>query len=370
MDFRLLGPIEVVGDGDVELRIGTGRQRALLGLLVLHANEAVSRERLVDELWGSPPPPTAHKMLHNQVSSLRQALGRNGRLETLGSAYRLNVERGELDVDRFESLLTAGRAQLDGDPEVAAATLRRALALWRGPPLADLAHESFAQPEIGRLEERRSTAFEARVEAELALGRHEDLVSELEAAVAREPLREHLRAQLMLALYRCGRQADALEEYRRARATLVEEIGVEPGAELRSLQTAILAQDPELDATWARRRAVAAGAERIAAGREDLRVAEDALSDDVQALARGASGDAGGGDLPLPGPGAVRRRARGVLLRARAPGRRADRATRRRPAARDHRQVRQRQVVGAPRRAAAGARRRRAPGIRSLGAAR
>ena len=282
MDFRLLGPIEVVGDGDVELRIGTGRQRALLGLLVLHANEAVSRERLVDELWGSPPPPTAHKMLHNQVSSLRQALGRNGRLETLGSAYRLNVERGELDVDRFESLLTAGRAQLDRDPEAAAATLRRALALWRGPPLADLAHESFAQPEIGRLEERRSAAFEARVEAELALGRHADLVSELEAAVAREPLREHLRAQLMLALYRCGRQADALEEYRRARATLVEEIGVEPGPP-SCARSHDRRSSPRIRSSTRRgrgRRAVAAGRRahrrRAAEGAADRRVAEDA----------------------------------------------------------------------------------------------
>ena len=181
-------------------------------------------------------------MLHNQVSALRQVLGRNGRLETHGSAYRLNVNPGERDVDRFEELLASGRAELASDPGAAAEKLRQALALWRGAPLSDLAYEHFAQAEIARLEERRWAAFEARVEAELALGRHADLVSELEAAVAEQPLREHLHGQLMLALYRCGRQADALEAYRRARRTLVEEIGVEPGAELRALQDAILAR--------------------------------------------------------------------------------------------------------------------------------
>ncbi len=248
MDFRLLGPLEVVGDGGLELSIGTGRQRALLALLILRANELVPSDRLVEELWGESPPATAHKMLHNQVSALRQELGRNGRLETHGSAYRLNVQPGERDVDRFEQLLSSGRAELETDPDGAAEKLRQALSLWRGAPLSDLAYERFAQAEIARLEERRWTAFEARVEAELALGRHADLVSELEAAVAEQPLRERLHEQLMLALYRCGRQAEALEAYRRARHTLVEEIGVEPGAELRALHEAILAQDPSLDA--------------------------------------------------------------------------------------------------------------------------
>jgi WD40 repeat protein/DNA-binding SARP family transcriptional activator len=248
LDFRLLGPLEVVGDSGLALQIGTGRQRALLALLLLRANELVSSDRLVEELWGDSAPATAHKMLHNQVSALRQALGRNGRLETQGRAYRLNVWPGELDVDRFEELLASARADLDSDPDAAADKLREALGLWRGPALSDLAYEQFAQAEIARLEERRWVAFEARVEAELALGRHADLVSELEAAVAEQPLREHLRGQLMLALYRCGRQADALEAYRAARRTLVEEVGVEPGAELRALQDAILAQDPALDA--------------------------------------------------------------------------------------------------------------------------
>ena len=244
----MLGPLEVVGDGGLAVSFGTGRQRALLALLILRANELMPSERLVEELWGESPPPTAQKMLHNQVSALRQALGRNGRIETQGSAYRLNIGPGERDLDRFEELVARGRTELEGDPQQAAEAFRRALELWRGPALSDLAYEQFAQPEIARLEERRWAAFEERVDAELALGRHADLVSELEAAVAQEPLREGLQGQLMLALYRCGRQAEALEAFRSARRTLVEEIGVEPGAELRALQEAILAQDPALDA--------------------------------------------------------------------------------------------------------------------------
>src|SRR5918996_4556731 len=161
LDFRLLGPLEVVDDGGLALSIGAGRQRALLALLLLRANELVASDRLVDELWGESPPPTAHKMLHNQVSGLRQALGRNGRLETQGSAYRLNVAPGERDVDRFEELLASARAELDSDPDTAADKLRAALGLWRGPALSDLAFEQFAQTEIARLEERRWVAFEA-----------------------------------------------------------------------------------------------------------------------------------------------------------------------------------------------------------------
>src|SRR5918996_6239559 len=253
LDFRLLGPLEVVDDGGLALSIGAGRQRALLALLLLRANELVASDRLVDELWGESPPSTAHKMLHNQVSGLRQALGRNGRLETHGSAYRLNVNPGERDVDRFEELLASGRAKIEADPAVAAEKLRQALDLWRGPPLSDLPYERFAQTEVARLEERRWAAFEARVEAELALGRHADLISELEAAVAEQPLREHLHGQLMLALYRCGRQAEALEAYREARRTLVEEIGVEPGPELRRLHEAILAHDASLEVELAAR---------------------------------------------------------------------------------------------------------------------
>ena len=242
----MLGPLEVVGDDDLGLTIGTGRQRALLALLVLRSNELVPSERLVEELWGENPPASAQKMLHNQVSSLRQALGRNGRLETQGSAYRLNIHPGELDVDRFEHLVEEARDLAETDADAAAELLREALAMWRGPPLADLAYESFVQPEIARLEERRWAAFEARVDADLALGRHAEVVGDLEAAVAEEPMRERLRAQLMLALYRSGRQAEALDAYRAARRTLVDEVGVEPGEDLRALQEAILAQDPAL----------------------------------------------------------------------------------------------------------------------------
>jgi DNA-binding SARP family transcriptional activator len=198
VDFRLLGPLEVAGDGDggPTAPIGTGRQRARLALLVLHANETLTSDRLIGELWGESPPPSAVKMLHNQISALRRALG-DGRLETHGHAYRLAVRPGERDLDRFDDLVTRGRAALDADPEGAAELLRRALALWRGPPLADLAYEPFAIAEIGRLEERRWTAFEMRIDAELALGRHAEAVPELEAAVTAQPPRERLHGRLM-----------------------------------------------------------------------------------------------------------------------------------------------------------------------------
>jgi WD40 repeat protein/DNA-binding SARP family transcriptional activator len=247
VDFRLLGPLEVRDDEGRELSVAAGRQRALLALLLLRPNEFVGTDRLVEELWGESAPATAHQMLLNQVSALRRALGGNGRLETRGSAYCLRLTDGERDVDRFEELLARARSCLEHDPGSAADALRAALALWRGPPLSDVTYESFAQTEIARLEERRLTAFEDRVDAELSLGRHAELVAELEGAVMEHPLRERLHAQLMLALYRCGRQAEALEAYTRARGTLVEEIGVEPGLELREMQSAVLAQDPRLE---------------------------------------------------------------------------------------------------------------------------
>jgi DNA-binding SARP family transcriptional activator/predicted ATPase len=258
LDFRLLGPLEVADDRGSEIAVRSGQQRAVLALLLLRANELVPSERLVEELWGESPPPTANKMLQNQMSGLRRALGHDGRIEAERGAYRLRVCEGELDVDRFEQLLDRGRAlAADNDPAAAAAAFRQALDLWRGEPLAEFAYEAFAQHEIARLEERRLVAFEERVGAELAVGRHADLVGELEAAVAAQPLRERLHAQLMIALYRCGRQAEALEAYRRARQTLVDEIGVEPGAELRSLHAAILAQDPALEPAVPAQRAAA-----------------------------------------------------------------------------------------------------------------
>jgi DNA-binding SARP family transcriptional activator len=296
LDFRLLGPLEVVVDGGVAVSIGTGRQRALLAFLILRANELVESDRLVEELWGDSPPRTAQRMLHNQVSALRRALGQNGRLETHGSAYRLSVHPGERDIDRFEELVARGRARIEIDPDAAAEDLRQALELWRGAALSDLSYEPFAQTEIARLEERRWAAFEARVDAELALGRHADLVSELEAAVAEQPLREHLHGQLMLALYRSGRQAEALEAYRSACRTLVEQIGVEPGTELRALQDAILAQDPALDAPPGPEELPAAlvGGSPILAGR-------DAELGQLTALLAGAC-EARGAVVLLSGP--------------------------------------------------------------------
>jgi YVTN family beta-propeller protein len=246
--FRLLGPLEVT-DGNRAIPLGEGRQRSVLVFLLLRRNEAVASDLLVDALWGEAPPPTAAKVLQNYVRQLRRALGdREGqRLQTRGHAYALRVEDGELDLDRFEELVREGGEALErGPPADAAARLREALALWRGSALADVAYEPFAQGEIARLEERRTVALERRIDADLALGRHADLVAELEGLVAEQPLRERLHGQLMIALYRCGRQADALEAYQRARGALLDELGVEPGPTLRDLQAAILRQDPQL----------------------------------------------------------------------------------------------------------------------------
>ena len=249
MFFRLLGPLEVT-DGDGPIRIGSGRQRSVLVMLLLHRNAVVASERLVDAVWGEKPPATAGKVLQNAVGQLRRALeDREGmRLQTVGHGYSLRIGSGELDVDRFEELVReGGRALADGRPAEAAAGLREALGLWRGSPLVDVSYEAFAQPEIARLEELFATALERRIEADLALGAHADLVSELEALVARDPLRERFRAQLMLALYRCGRQAEALAAFREGRRVLIEEVGVEPGPELRELHEAILRQAPGLE---------------------------------------------------------------------------------------------------------------------------
>jgi YVTN family beta-propeller protein len=246
--YRLLGPLEI-SDGDRPLALGEGRQRSVVTLLLLHRNEAVSSDRLIDALWGDRPPATAAKILQNHIAQLRRALGDRDsrRLVTRGRGYLLEVADGELDLDRFERLVDEGGGALASDrPADAARLLREALALWRGPPLADVAYEAFAQPEVARLEERRAAALEQRIDADLALGRHADLVAELEGLAAKHPLRERLRAQLMVALYRCGRQADALEAFGYARRALLDELGVEPGPPLRELQEAILRQAPEL----------------------------------------------------------------------------------------------------------------------------
>jgi DNA-binding SARP family transcriptional activator len=248
MEFRLLGPLEVA-DGDGTVRLAEGRQRAVLILLLLHRNEAVSLDRLIDTLWGQRPPATAAKVLQNHVGQLRRALGdRDGaRLQTRGRGYLVRVQPGELDLERFEQLVQEGSDALGRDePTAAAARLREALALWRGPALADVAYESFAQPEIARLDEQRLVALEQRLDADLALGRHTDVIGELEALVAEHPLRERLRGQLMLAQYRSGRQAQALEVFQDARRALVDELGIEPGPALRELHGKILRQDAAL----------------------------------------------------------------------------------------------------------------------------
>jgi DNA-binding SARP family transcriptional activator len=246
MDYRILGPLEAL-DGERKLPLGGARQRAVLALLLLHGNETLTRDVIVDRLWGEGAPPTAAKVLQNCVSALRRELPPET-IRTVAGAYGLTLEPDQLDRDRFERLLAEGRAALEaGDHAEAADQFRQALGLWRGTPLSDFSYEGFAQDEIKRLEELHVSALEDRIEAELALGRHDELVPDLEALVSRHPLRERLRGQLMLALYRAGRQAEALEAYRSARRTLLAELGIEPGRALRELEHAILAQVPALE---------------------------------------------------------------------------------------------------------------------------
>ena len=258
MEFRILGPLDVVDDGR-RIDLGGPKQRALLTALLLRANAVVSQDTLIDDLWGESPPTTAAKTLQAYVSRLRKALASDEasttRLETHGHAYVLRIAPESLDATVFQQLLEEGRqANARDDPKLAVDRLRDALALWRGPALADLAFESFAQPEIARLEELRLTALEERIDADLALGRDGELIGELETLVERHPLRERLRGQLMLALYRAGRQAQALQVYQDGRQHLAAELGLEPSESLRQLERQILEQDPELGASGRRPR--------------------------------------------------------------------------------------------------------------------
>jgi DNA-binding SARP family transcriptional activator len=219
MEFRLIGSLEVLVDGR-EVALGGARQRAVLAILLLHRREVVSIDRLVDELWGASPPETATKTVQVYVSRLRKLVG-DGVLLTRGAGYVLLADPEQVDVDVLERLAAEGRDALDrGEARVAAERLRSTLELWRGEPLAEFAYEEFARNEIARLEELHVTVLEDRIEADLALGRHAELVPELESLVADHPARERLRGHLMLALYRSGRQTDALESYRDARRTL------------------------------------------------------------------------------------------------------------------------------------------------------
>jgi DNA-binding SARP family transcriptional activator len=241
MEFRILGPLEVVDQGG-NVKLGGSKQRSLLALLLLSPNQAISRDRLIDELWGDQPPDTAATAIQVHVSQLRKALGRDV-IVTQTPGYLIRVRDGELDLERFERSVAEAQS---APPEEASALLREALGLWRGTPLAEL-DVPFAHAAGVRLDEQRLAALEQRIDADLALGRHAQLVLELEGLVRDHPLREHLRGQLMLALYRSGRQAKSLDVYRVGRRLLDEELGLEPDNELQRLERAILNHDPSLD---------------------------------------------------------------------------------------------------------------------------
>jgi DNA-binding SARP family transcriptional activator len=231
VEFRVLGPVQVVA-GSCPVELASGRQLALLACLLMAGGEVASRDRLIDALWGERPPATATNALQVQVHALRRRLGAD-RIVREASGYRLRLEPGELDLERFEALAARGQ-------------FHEALALWRGPAYEDVRYEAFAQAEVARLEELRLAALEDRVEADLALGRHRELIAELEALAAEHAGRERLSGQLMLSLYRAGRQTAALETFQRVREAR-DALGLEPGPALQELQQAILRQDPALD---------------------------------------------------------------------------------------------------------------------------
>jgi DNA-binding SARP family transcriptional activator len=250
--FGILGPVEALA-GEQPVAVGGPRQVALLAFLLVHANRAVSLDELIDALWGEQDLAGAVKRVQVAIARLRKALGTDDAtgdspLRSTAGGYLLAVRPGQLDAEMFREQIETGRVVLEsGDAARAAELFREALKLWRGPPLPEVAYESFAQVEIRRLEELRLTGIEARVEADLRSGRHAAVIGELHALLAAHPTRERLAELLMLALYRCGRQADALEIYQQVRARLAAELGLEPGPALRALQLQILEQASSLE---------------------------------------------------------------------------------------------------------------------------
>jgi DNA-binding SARP family transcriptional activator len=250
VEFQILGPLEVL-EGGRPLALGRLKERMVLAVLLLHANEFVSRERLIDELWGVAPPATARKAVNVYISKLRKALTVNGDdpIATADGGYRLVVGSDLLDADRMRRLVAAAHERMaDGESEAASRLLQEALSSWRGPTLAGLQLESFGRDEVAQLDELRLALLMDRIDCDLALGRHERVLGELQVLVQEHPLRERLRAQQMLALYRADRQADALDAYQQARHTLIDELGIEPSESLQRLQQAILRHDPALEA--------------------------------------------------------------------------------------------------------------------------
>jgi DNA-binding SARP family transcriptional activator/streptogramin lyase len=249
VEYRVLGPLEVV-DGNGPIALGRLKEHLVLAVLLLHANEVVSRDRLIDELWGEAPPPTAKKAVNLYVSKLRKTLTHDGAdpIQTVPGGYRLSVEPAELDVTRAQQQLTRARESAStGELETASELFRQALTLWRGRTLAGLELESVGRHEIEQLDELWLTGLMDRIDCDLALGRHEQLIGELNRLVGEHPLRERLRAQQMLALYRADRQAEALDAYQQARQALVDDLGIEPSEALQRLQKGILAHDPALE---------------------------------------------------------------------------------------------------------------------------
>jgi DNA-binding SARP family transcriptional activator len=246
VEFRILGPIEVLDDG-TGLALGGRNQRTLLAVLLLNVGQVVSADRMIDALWGEHPPRTATTSLQNAVSRLRKLLGPD-RLVTKAPGYVLRLEEDELDASRARQLADEARTMNAVDRVT---VLRQAESLWRGPPLAEFTYDAFAQTAIAQLEELRLTLIEERIDAELEAGGHVELLGELEGLIGDHPLRERLRGQLMLALYRAGRQAAALHAYQEARRMLLAELGVDPGPALQRLHGAILRQERSLDASTA-----------------------------------------------------------------------------------------------------------------------